>query len=259
MKRLSKSKIHAIKLLAKKQYSLNKIRKKTRIPKTTVYYHVKKLIKKVKQVKIEKLSNWDKGYLVGFFVGDGHLDFRKNNYSYRVVFSLNKKKDRPIAERLTKIIIKARGNPYKIEFKSLLRIICISKVLFNFLRQFVIYKRIQKGKKMINKKVGIKNIAKEGREFNFGFISGLIDSDGCVGPDRTSIRILICSYFESIIQETHKILKNLGLISYIQFDNKRNCWILRISTPYFKQNYSKIKCIKGSWSIGKTLPSQIPE
>ena len=114
-------------------------------------------------------------------------------------------------------------------------------------------------KKIINKKVGIKNITKEGKEFNFGFISGLIDSDGYVGPDRTSIRILICSYFESIIQETHKILKNLGLISYIQFDNKRNCWILRISTPYFRQNYSNIKCIKGSWSIGKTLPSQIPE
>ena len=88
MKRLSKSEISTLIEMSKNGTSLNNICRKFNLGKSTVYYHVKKYVKKMSKIDMEKLSEWETGYIVGLFISDGNLSFGRRNYSYKTVFSL---------------------------------------------------------------------------------------------------------------------------------------------------------------------------
>jgi len=62
-----------IQALAKKGLSLRRISAQLGIPKTTVYFHVKAYCRKMTYINLKALSEKEKGYLVGMFVGDGNL------------------------------------------------------------------------------------------------------------------------------------------------------------------------------------------
>jgi len=215
------------------------------LPKSTVYYYVKNLVRKNSRVELAKLNEWERGYLLGLFVGDGNFDVRKKTYSYRVVFNLNYMSDLPISERIANIIRKASGLVYTTRYKNLLRVICISKRVYEFIRKFVVYKKKRRGNRMINKKLGVKGINGWSKEFKFGFISGMIDSDWYVGPDRGSIRILISTSSNLLARQIYEICKSLGILSTIQKSKNNKTLTVRLSTPSFIKFKNQIKCVKG--------------
>lgn len=260
MKRLgTEMKIKIIEF-AKKGLSLNKMSKITGKSKSTLYYHVKTLVRKVSKINLDSLTDWERGYLVGFFFGDGNLAFPKGEYSYRVVFNFNKNTEKEIANRITTLLKKTGGNPFEVSFKnfrnkSLLRVVCISKTLFNYLKEYTVYKKKTKGKNIISRKSYLKNFEHWSTEFKFGFIAGMIDSDGYIGLDKGSIRVLITSSSKKLSDQIYFMLNSLKIVSFLQYSKFNNNWTIRISTPQFNIYRNKINCLKGRWSNGMTLPS----
>jgi predicted transcriptional regulator len=108
MKRLTRDEINKIIELIRKGVSLNRVANKLSRSKSTIYYYYKKLNKRRKlKVDFQNLTDKELGYLVGLFAGDGNLDFRKSNYSYRVVFNFNLKSERKITKKLFTILKKS--------------------------------------------------------------------------------------------------------------------------------------------------------
>lgn len=252
MKKLSKEQILKIKKLARKGHSLNHISREMKLSKSTIYYHAKAFVKKNSKVNLTKLTEWERGYLVGFFVGDGNFDIRKDSYSYRIVFNLNYQSDSKIAKRLLSIIRKSGGKPYTTRYKNLLRVICISKKLYEYIKGFVIYRKVRRWKRVISKKMGIKETKKWSKNFKLGFISGMIDSDGYVGPDRNSIRVLISTSSKLLARQLHELCKDINLSSTIQKSTTKKTLTIRLSTPSFLKFFTSINCVKGRWSNGRT-------
>lgn len=255
MRRLSENEKKSIVKLAKDGMSLSRISKKLGISKTTLYYHIKAFTRKMKKPEVERLSDWEKGYVVGLFIGDGNLYFGEKNYSYRVVFNFNKSEN-GIVQTLTDILRKCGAMPNVITYRNMRRVVCVSKVLYNYMKDFTLYKKSPKGGILINKKIGIKNFLPWDLDLKFGFIAGMLDSDGYVGPDRNSIRALITSSSRILANQIYEILGNLNLTSFLQFNTSKNSWTIRLSTPAFRNYKDKINCIKGPSSNGRTLPSQ---
>jgi intein-encoded DNA endonuclease-like protein len=146
MKRLTNSERNKIVNLAKSGVSLNKLSKISGRSKSTLYYHVQNFIRKNPNVELSLLTEWERGYLLGLFFGDGNLDFRKSSYQYRVVFNFNRKTEMPIVKRLMTMLEKCGCRPYLGLFKNkanknLARVVCLSKVLYEFLNKFVVYKK----------------------------------------------------------------------------------------------------------------------
>ena len=254
MKRLDKKRKRLIKNLARKGYSLNRLVKTTSLPKSTIYYHVKNFVKKMSKPKLDKISNWERGYLVGLFVSDGHLTFNKKSYNYCIVFSLNAISEEKIAKNLIRILNKIGICSHETFYKNLRRVVCVSKKIYNYLKNYVIYDRING----LNKKVSLKNFSGWNSNFRFGFIAGYIDGDGYIGLDRgSSIRVLISTSRVSLSRQISEILNSLKIRNTIQFNQKESQYTIRLSTPFYKKYQNKIGCIKGSWSNGRTPPSHL--
>lgn len=79
-----------IQALASEGKSVNTIKDKLDLPKSTVYHHFKKEVgQKQKENRLElPEDNEVKGELCGVFAGDGNF-YEDKNYKYRVKFTLN--------------------------------------------------------------------------------------------------------------------------------------------------------------------------
>ena len=226
--KLEKERIKIIKELAKRGLSLAQISKITAISKSTLYYHLKGIVRKCKKMDLSNLSEFERGYITGMFVGDGNFDIRKENYSYRVVFNLNRKSEQPIISHLIKILKKGGANPYVSNYRNLSKVIVVSKRLYEYLNTFVVYKKSRRGNKVINKKICIKNFSSWSKDFKFGFISGLLDSDGYVGPHGNGIRAFIFTSSHRLATQVYQIVKSLNLEASIRTLNPKNLWYIRI-------------------------------
>lgn len=255
MKRLSPKNKTKIIRLANKGLSLNKISKLTGKSKSTIYYHVKNFVKKVSCINLSLLNEWERGYLIGFFFGDGNLAFPKKEYSYRVIFNLNKKKEEEIAKRIEHILKKAGGKPFRVLFKNprnknLLRIVCVSKNLYEFCKNNIVYKikKEFRGMKNVQKKSHLKKL-NFSKKFICGFIGGIIDSDGYINLKK--------GYSATISSSSRKFINQLGFIleqMYIDFSiyKNKNLFVLRFKTYDYKMFQEKFNSIKGRWSNGRT-------
>lgn len=242
MKRLEANKIYIIKRMAKEGYSLNRINKLTNIPKTTIYQYTKNIVRKVSKLNLENLSDWEKGYIVGLFVSDGCLSYTKKHGSYCVAFSLNRVSEGYISGFITKLLRKANLSPYDVICRNVRRTACISKGLYLYLKDFVLYKNMN-GRFC---KVDINNIKDKNTEFRLGFIGGYIDGDGCVCLDKNKyIRCLITTSKFGISENISKVLSSLNIKNTIYFNKKRRDYYIRLSTPYFKERRNEIACLKG--------------
>lgn len=248
MQRLTKFEKTKIFKLAREGISLNKISEITKKSKSTLYYHISHLVRKNSVVDIKRLTEWERGYLLGVFFGDGHLDFREKTYSYRVVFSLNKKGEQKIANRILSILKKAGGKPYIVLFKNprnknLLRIVCVSKNLYEFCKNNVVYKIKAefRGMKNVRKKSHLKNIDFNS-DFIYGFIGGLIDSDGYISNDLTTT---ISTSSAKFVTQLSQIFKKIGLKISVYFNKKVDSYTLRIKTADYRKVIKSVKAIKG--------------
>jgi len=198
--RLSSREIENIQVLAKKGLSLKHISAQLRVPKTTVYYHVREYCKKMTYMDLNVLSEEEEGYLLGMFVGDGNLIVKRKRGRYLTKFALDAERDQDIADYLLSVFKKAgkRITRY-IERSSLTFKVC-SKEFVEFLLKHVTYIKRRDSQRRV------KTLIKPDKwttAFKLGFVGGLIDSDGHVYYNRRKTK-----HFGALIKTANKSLRN---------------------------------------------------
>ena len=168
-----KTQITEIKRLARQGESVNEIKDKLDLAKSTVYYHFKKEVgqkQKENQVKIPE-DEEVKGEICGIFAGDGNFH-HDNNGHYRMQFFLNYN-DEYWKELKDFLSDKLRKEPmvFHNEEKSRTVIRYSSKKLYEMIKEHLEWE----DDKTVS--IRLKN-QQESREFKSGFLRGLIDTDG---------------------------------------------------------------------------------
>ncbi len=143
-------------------------------------------------MEFNNLSEEEKGYLFGMFEGDGYKIHDKKSRHYQIEFYLNSEKDKEIIKFIVEILkkIKLKPNLYQDKRCNCKRIRVYCKELFGFLE----------------KKISLSDKTKE---FNLGFVSGLIDSEGHV--DKKKSYILIINTNKDILDKCEKFLREIEI------------------------------------------------
>ncbi len=173
--RLSEEKIKEIRKLAQGGLSLEKIASKLNLGKSTVYYHARPYCRKQTRLNLNALTMKEKGYIIGMFVGDGNILWRRGKGQYGIKITLDNDRDQDIAYYLHLLFTKAgKKSTIRTEGNSLsFRV--FSKKLVGFLSKHVKIVKQASSQRNIKTIIGCKSW---GSEFKLGFISGLLDSDG---------------------------------------------------------------------------------
>ena len=176
-------------------------------------------------IKLNKLTQKEKGYLFGVFKGDGYIFHDKKGRQYLVDFYLNSIKDRDIIKSLNVILKKIETNPYNYKDKryNCMRIRVRSKLFYNFIKT----QKIQNNK-----------------DFILGFVSGLIDSDGYVNFKKSFIQIVNTD--KELLINTHILLKMLNIRSTLRNKtpsrkDKKKAFNLFITFKFIDTNNNSLK------------------
>jgi len=237
MVRLNKNQLEEIVKGAQIGESLNQLSSKFGFPKTTIYYHVREFCRKMGRFDEKLLSEWEKGYLVGFFVGDGCFSFRPKYYSHITKFALDAKSERTIGNFLATTLQNAHTKPWIVIKGNRLNVLVSSKGLCSFLRKYAGYET-ENGKP--RKRLLLENV--QGKEFVFGILAGLLDSDGCATSDKTR-------YLRATISTRSKVLaiqmfRLMGMVGVKATVHQSSGFTVRISTPSLKANATHIRSLK---------------
>ncbi len=126
------------------------------------------------KINIKNLSEIEKGYLCGFYVGDGNIFIYPKQWIYRVRFHTFVNETQ-IQQKLILILGKICNNTKSYKAKNNTIVIeTHAKDLIKFFDDIVT-------------KSGIKTTNKTSRNFNLGFIEGMVDSDGYVQRNYAEI------------------------------------------------------------------------
>ena len=170
----------------------------------------------MEKIELNNLSNKEIGYLIGLFYGDGYANYNKKDRHYNVEFYLHSERDKDIEIFLISLLKKLRliFSVFKDKRFNCNRIRVHSKELYNFINLDKFY---------------------ENDDFNLGFISGLVDSDGYVNLKKSTIQIINKNV--KLLQKCRKILKKLDIDSNLvkkfkYFDDKNQIYYLSISIKF---------------------------
>ncbi len=175
MKRLSKGEIYKIHELIMRGVSLREISSKMGYSKSTIQYHATRLRGKrprEKELLIERLTDGEVGWLIGCYTGDGSRYFRRETYSYEVKFALNRN-EHLIAKFIEVILLKCGMKTRRSLEGERMYIKCQSKRLFKFMEKYLSWNSRRK-----SISVRLQAPLSYSDNFLFGFLCGLIDSDG---------------------------------------------------------------------------------
>lgn len=237
MRKLKKGQVEEIIKNAQTGASLSQLSSKFGFPKTTIYYHAKEFCRKMGKFDQKRLSEWEKGYLVGFFVGDGCFSFRPRYYSYITKFALNARSEKSIGNLLVTILREAHTRPWIAVKGNRLDVLVSSKSLCSFLRKYAGY-GTEDGK--LRKRLLLGNARTEG--FMLGILAGLVDSDGCVTFDKAKyLRAMISTKSKILATTMLQLMKMLRIKSTI---HRSSGFTVRISTPSLKINAPRIRSLK---------------
>jgi len=244
VKRLTPSQIHEIKELAKAGTSIAKIAKSLEIGKPTVYYHARQYCKKMTKFDPSLLNESEKGYIVGFFLGDGSFNRGKKTPRYIVRFALDAKRDRDIAKRLAKIFQENRKKVSIFPRENTLIVKVCSKELVGFIQTYINYKT---GFHCHKEKI-LQLDRNCSRIFQYGVLAGIIDSDGHVlGHLGTEIKTVSSSVFEGIIN----VLNNLGIVAKMKQKrasgnsySKKSFYVIYLPSLQMRKHKGKIPSVK---------------
>lgn len=209
--RLSSQEIKDIQALAKKGLSLKHISAQLHVPKTTVYYHIREYCKKMTYMDMKVLSKKEKGYLVGMFVGDGNLIVKRKRGRYLTKFALDAERDQDIADYMLSLFKKAGKRITRYVERNSLTFKVYSKDFVEFLLKHVMYIKQRDSRRKL--KI-LTNPEKWTTAFKFGFVSGLIDSDGHVYYNRRKTKhfgVLIKTADNAFRDQLTEILTTLGI------------------------------------------------
>ena len=176
----------------------------------------------MRRIETGNLTEKEKGYLVGLFLGDGYALHSKKDRHYNTEFYLNSNKDLDIQEYLIDLLKKANISPQvaKDPRYNVNRIRASSKLFFMFLQNEIV-------------EFESKGVSQIEIQFLLGFISGVIDSEGWVS--RTHGTILITQKDKWLITQVELICKRLNIhCSSRQRDNSygRRIWRTYVSTSF---------------------------
>ncbi len=174
-------------------------------------------------IKINALSDSEKGYLIGLYFGDGYLHYDKGRH-YRINFYFNPKKDCDIVNYTILLLKKIQLSPYTMLHHSCIIVRVNSKLFYNFLKFFQL------------------QVYEANENFILGFLSGLIDSDGYVRKGD----IVISNKSKKLLTKVQFFCKTIDIYSNLwnqktTFNGRVfTIWRLRIGTRFkYKQQYSR--------------------
>lgn len=186
---------------------------------------------------------------MGFFVGDGCWIFRPRYWSYITKFVLNARTEKALAIFLTVVLSKNGINPWATIESNRLNVEASSKGLQDFLRKYVKYEL--EGHKL-RKRLLLSEIFKKKKEFTFGILAGLIDSDGYVGYGgykKHSLSVIITTASEVLATLMIQLAKELHMAAsitrqYSGFNTSGYTFYVRILTHSAIANAGNIKSLK---------------
>ncbi|MBU3926124.1 LAGLIDADG family homing endonuclease [Patescibacteria group bacterium] len=149
-----------------------------------------------RELKWENLSVKERGYLFGLFEGDGYKIYDKKSRHYQIEFYLNSVKDKKIIKYVVYLLSKIglKPNLYQDKRYNCKRIRVYSKQLFEILKRNI-------------------NLQNKTKDFNLGFVSGLIDSEGHVRKDKSYIMIITTN--KRVLEDCERYLNKVKIDSNI--------------------------------------------
>jgi len=185
--------------------------------------------------KIENINQFERGYLLGLFLGDGYSFYSPKDRHYRVEFYLNSKTDKDIIEYTKGIIKKLNLNYFLMKDK---RFYCL-KIAANSksFREFI--------KGNFKKLEGVYNFNKI---FKSGIICGFIDAEGCTKNGGISVSQRDKKRMGIIIDLCESLgINDLRLKRYKNPKTTKPIYRLRISTrfKYMLLDSCKVKRMAG--------------
>jgi len=210
-RRLSDDRIRKIQNMVKEGFSLRSVARQTNLNYSAVQRIAGCYAKKQMRLDLDALDERERGYVVGFFVGDGSRFSRMKSGHYGVKFAFDAKRDVEIASFLCAIFAKAgkQTRPYQEETWLIMKV--YSQKLLAFLSRFVDYVEIEgRKRKML---VGLNDWS---YEFRLGFLSGLIDSDGHVHRNkrgRGHFGADITTMNQALAKQLVGLFESLGLLA----------------------------------------------
>jgi len=242
-KRLTNEQTREIVKLAQAGISIAQIAKKLGIKKTTVYYHAQNHCRKMTKLDINLLTEFEKGYIVGFFLGDGSFNFGRKARRYIVRFYLDAERDRDISTYLRDVFQKGRKRVSIFVREANIILRASSKELVDFIRKYVEYKRNLDNQ--LEKELKSRELPEE---FQFGVLSGIIDSDGHV---HEHLGTEIKTVSELMQKRILDILKNLRIQATLKVRDatensfsKRPRYVIYISSAEMRAKQEEINSVK---------------
>ena len=174
----------------------------------------------MRKIETENLTEKDKGYLVGLFLGDGYAMHSRKDRHYNTEFYLNSIRDSDIQQYLVFLLEKANIVPQiaKDPRYNVNRIRASSKLFFQFLQKELA-------------EFESNGVTQTGLPFLLGFISGLIDSEGWVAHGT----ILITQKDDELVRQIELACEKLDIhCTSKQRDNTSNnkIWRVYVSTSF---------------------------
>lgn len=247
MNRLNRDQVFLIKQLNKRNYSLNYISNKLKIPKSVVYYWSSKFIgKKIQPVKFDPNMKEELGELIGIFASDGTY-IKEKNYGNKIRIFLSEK-EYEYSKKIRKLFKKVfgkNGNLFPNKNYHVILIQIYGKEIVNIFQQNISW---EYGKKTytVELKRPIKYYTKE---FLKGYLRGLFMGDGWVSKKSTGFG----STSFGLIKNFNEILE-LFKIKYYFHDykkpNRKRFYLVTIPVSE-KQKFYEI------FKIRKMLPTGI--
>jgi len=181
------------------------------IAKSTISYHKKRSPFRSRFYNaagtdhdVSRLTEWEKGYIVGFFAGDGST-CKSSRYVRIVKFYLNAQRECLLARHLADILQKANLRPRLIlpSGKKVLIVEADSKALYGMICRYLYWEDHQK-----TYTVSLRSTQLPPR-FIEGLIGGLADSDG--GAEGSNRWYQFASVSKKLIEQLYQILVSLEL------------------------------------------------
>lgn len=179
--RLIKNQIDKINEFSKSGRSLNWISNKLSLPKTTVYYHFRKIRRRtIEPINLSLKDLELVGEFIGLFAGDGGF-FQAPRSQYRVHLFFNQTERKFIEDLISHVLMPLfNKKPHIFKHGSALKLHYSSKKIYQLITNYLVWD--EKSPKTYT--IRLKERACLPREFVKGFIRGSLDSDGHFSDKR---------------------------------------------------------------------------
>ena len=188
--------------------SIKKVSRSTRIAKSTIYYHYRKLYgKKYQEPEFTPGASELEGEIVGIFTGDGsqYHDRKRWAYEVNVHFGGHNLAYAQYARNLFETFFNKKFRLAR-EKSGVFRLRIRSKKIFSYFSTYIDYLPQRKHVTVHLKTLEIPSA------FKIGFLRGLFDTDGSIlaTSDRKSIRVIFYTTSTALAQDVLYLLGELN-------------------------------------------------